>query len=71
MANLISKPAWRYTIGSPPNFGSFRAAKMTPFWDPNFNPPSGQLAAPYLFAHREPGPDSKLYTQMKVLGPAS
>ena len=22
----------------PPNFGSFRAAKMTPFWDPNFTP---------------------------------
>ena len=26
-------------LGAPPNFGSFRAAKMTPFWDPNFNPP--------------------------------
>ena len=29
---------------------------MTPFWDPNFTPPCGQLAAPYLYAHREPGP---------------
>ena len=28
---------------------------MTPFWDPNFTPPCGQLAAPYLYAHR--GPD--------------
>ena len=64
MADLISKPAWRYTIGSTPNFGSFRAAKMTPFWDPNFNPPCGQLAAPYLYAHREPGLNSKLYTQI-------
>ena len=22
---------------------------MTPFWDPNFSPPCGQLAAPYLW----------------------
>ena len=29
---------------------------MTPFWDPNFTPPCGQLAAPYLYAHNEPGP---------------
>ena len=44
---------------------------MTPFWDPNFTPPCGQLAAPYIYAHREPGPNSKLYTQMKILGPVS
>ena len=48
MADPISKPAWRYTIGSTPNFGAFRAAKMTPFWDPNFPLPCGQLAAPFL-----------------------
>ena len=64
MTDLFSKPAWRYTIGSTPNFGSFQAAKMTPFWDPNFNPPCGPLAAPYLYAHREPGPNPKLYTQI-------
>ena len=51
-------------LGAPLNFGSFRAAKMTPFWDPNFTPTCGQLAAPYLYAHREPGPNSKLYTQI-------
>ena len=51
-------------LGAPPNFGSFRVAKMTPFWDPNFTPPCGQLAAPYLYAHREPGPNFKLYTQI-------
>ena len=34
-----------------PEFWLIRAAKMTPFWDPNFNPPCGQLAAPYLYAH--------------------
>ena len=64
MADRISKPAWRYTIGSTPNFGSFRAAKMTPFWDPNFTPPCGQLAAPYLYAHRKLGPNLMLYTQI-------
>ena len=26
---------------------------MTPFWDPNFAPPCGPLAAPYLYAYRE------------------
>ena len=64
----IGSPSRRGDIllGAPPNFGSFRAAKMTPFWDPNFTPPPpcGQLAAPYLYAHREPGPNSKLYTQI-------
>ena len=64
MADSISKPAWRYAIGSTPNFGSFRAAKMTPLWDPNFPLLCGQLAAPFLYAHREPGPKSKLYTQI-------
>ena len=48
MTDPISKPAWRYTIGSTPNLGSFQAAKMTPFWDPNFPLPCGQLAAPFL-----------------------
>ena len=33
---------------------------MTPFLDPNFNPPCGQLAAPYLSAHEEPGPNFKV-----------
>ena len=59
MADLISKPAWRYTIGDTP--------ELTPFWGPNFSPPCGQLAAPYLYAHKEPGPNSKLCTQMEVL----
>ena len=56
MPDPICKPAWRYTIGSTPDFGSFGAAKMTPFWDPNFPLPCGQLAAPFLYAHREPRP---------------
>ena len=64
MADPISKPAWRYTIGSTPNFGSFPAAKMTPFWYPNFPLPCGQFEAPFLYAHKEPGPNPKLYTQI-------
>ena len=48
MADPISKPALRYTVGSTPNFGSFQAAKMIQFWDPNFPLPCGQLAAPFL-----------------------
>ena len=44
---------------------------MTPFWDPNFSPPCGQLAAPYLYAHRELGPNFSSCTRMKVVGPAS
>ena len=55
-------------LGAPPNFGSFRAAKMTPFWDPNFTPSCGQLGATYLYAQGEPGPNLKLYTQIEVLG---
>ena len=44
---------------------------MTSFWDPNFTPPCGQVVAPYLFDHREPGPSFKLYNQIEVLSPAS
>ena len=44
---------------------------MTPFWDPNFPLPWGDMAAPLLYAHIEPGPKCKLYTQMEVLAPAS
>ena len=71
MADLISKPAWRYTIESTPEFLLISAAKMTPFWDPNFTLPCGQLAAPYFYAHGESRPDSKLYTQMEALDPVS
>ena len=63
----IRSPSQRGDIflGAPLNFGSFRAAKMTPFWDPNFSPPPcGQLAAPYLYAHSEAKPNYRLYTQI-------
>ena len=51
-------------LGAPPNFGSFRAAKMTPFRDPNFTPPCGQLVAPNLYAHTKPGRHSTLNNQI-------
>ena len=44
---------------------------MTPFWDPNLTPPCGQLAASYLSAHKDPGPNFTLCTQMEVSGPVS
>ena len=44
---------------------------MTPFWDPNFTPSCGQLAASYLLAHVVLGLNFKLYTQIKVPGPVS
>ena len=46
MADPISKPASRYTIRSTPNFGSFRAAKMTPFFGPQFQPPMWSIGGP-------------------------
>ena len=44
----IGSPSRRGDIllGAPPNFGSFRAAKMTPFWDPNFTPPVWSIGGP-------------------------
>ena len=44
---------------------------MTPFWDPHFTPPCGQLAAPYLYAHRKPGLNFIMCTQTDILGAAS
>ena len=35
-------------LGAPPNFGSFPAAKMTPFFDPIFVPPRVVNWGPYI-----------------------
>ena len=53
MADPISKPAWRYTIGSTPNFGSFRAAKITPFLGPQFQPPVWSIGGPISLCPQE------------------
>ena len=71
MADPISKPAWRYTIGSTPGFWLILSSQNDPLLGPEFHPPCGQLAAPYLYAHKEPGPNFKSCTQIEVLGPAS
>ena len=72
MVDPICKPALRYTIGSTPEFWLILSSQNDPLLGPQFHPPPcGQLAAPYLHAHEEPGPNSRLYTQIKVLGPAS
>ena len=65
MADRISTSAWRYTIGSTPEFRLISSSENDPLLGPQFHPPPcGQLAAPYLYAHKEPGPNSKLYTQI-------
>ena len=46
MADLISEPAWRYTIGSTPNFGSFQAAKNNPILGPQFPPSVWSIGGP-------------------------
>ena len=72
MGDQIFKPAWRYTIGSTPEIWLISSSQNDPLLGPQFHPPPcGQLAAPYLYAHEELGHNSKLYTQIKVLGPAS
>ena len=60
-----TKPAWRYTIGSTPEFWLISSSQNDPLLGPQFDPPPcGQLAAPYLSAHGELGPNFKLYTQI-------
>ena len=58
----ISKPPWGYTLGDTFIFGCFLGMPMHSFWDPSFSPPCGQLAAPYLCAHDEPGSNSRSYS---------
>ena len=39
MADQISKPAWRYTIGSTPEFGLISSSQNDPLLGPQFHPP--------------------------------
>ena len=55
-----------------PQFWLILSSQNDPLLGPQFfTPPCGQLAAPYLYVHKEPGPNSKFCTQKKLLGPAS
>ena len=53
-------------LGVPPKFWLISSSQNDPLLGPQFHPPPpcGQLAAPNLNAHREPGPNSELYTQI-------
>ena len=65
MADRISKLAWRYTIGGTPEFWLILSSQNDPLLGPEyFTPLCGQLATPSLYAHRDPGPNCKLYTQI-------
>ena len=62
MADPISKPALRYTIGSTREFWLISSSQNDPLLGPQFHPPPcGQLAAPYLYAHEE------TWTQFQVV----
>ena len=39
MADLISKPVWRYTIGSAPEFWLISSSQNDPIFGPQFHPP--------------------------------
>ena len=45
-----------------PEFWLISGSQNDPLFGLQFQPPCGQLAAPYLYAHREPGPNSSSYT---------
>ena len=42
-----------------------------PLLGPQFHPPVWSIGGPISLSHEEPGPNSQLYTQIELLGPAS
>ena len=46
MADLISKPAWRYTIGSTPKFWLISSSQNDPLLGPHFHPPVWSIGGP-------------------------
>ena len=46
MADLISKPAWRYTIGSTPKFRLISSSQNDPTLGPQFHPSVWSIGAP-------------------------
>ena len=48
-----------------PQFWLVLSSQNDPLLGPQFNPPPcGQMVVPYLYPHKEPGPNFKLYTQI-------
>ena len=52
MAGPISEPAWRYTIGSTPEFWLISSSQNDTLLGPQFHPMCGPLAGPILYAHK-------------------
>ena len=46
MADPISKPAWRYTIGSTPKFWLILSTQNDPLLGPQFHPPVWSIDGP-------------------------
>ena len=46
MADPISKPAWRYTIGSTPEFWLISSSQNDPLLGPQFHPPVWSIGGP-------------------------
>ena len=46
MADRISKPAWRYTIGSTPKFWLISSSQNDPLLGPQFHPPVWSIGGP-------------------------
>ena len=46
MADQISKPAWRYTIGSTPEFWLILSSQNDPLLGPQFHPPRWSIGGP-------------------------
>ena len=46
MADPISKPAWRYTIGSTPEFWLISSSQIDPLLGPQFHPPVWSIGGP-------------------------
>ena len=49
MADPISKPAWRYTIGSTPKFWLILTGQNDPLFGPQFHPPRVVNWRPHIF----------------------
>ena len=53
MADLISKPVWRYTIGSTPNFLLISGSQNDPLLGPQFQPPVWSIGGPISLCPQE------------------
>ena len=52
MADPISKPAWRYTIGSTPEFRLILSSQNDPLLGPQFHPPVWSIGGPISLCSR-------------------